>query len=456
MTSGASELYSPTRKPDYAAGMTAHRLVVALVAGLMAGALNAAPARIDSIRVAEYDSKTRVVLELDQARSHKLEVLDNQPRVVVDLYSARISASLPARGTGIVRRMRHGRHPGDMLRVVFDLHAAATATSFGVAAGKDGRGHRIVVDIYPGGIGQEAVAEGIAAPANRDVLIAIDAGHGGKDPGAIGRGGLQEKTVVLAIARRLARQIEREPGMSSMMTRDGDYYVKLRDRYTRAQQRNADLFVSVHADAVRNRRVRGSSVYVLSEKGSSDEARRLARRENASDMVGGIEMDGLPPTVATMIIDLSQNASIGASLEAGDDVLQHLHGVGRVRKSRVQTAPFAVLKAHDVPSILVETAYISNPQDERMLNSGSYQEKLAQALLAGIRAYFYRNPPRGTLIAQRVEAGDLPEQQYVARRGDTLSGIAQRFKVPLAVLIRANNLPNDRLRVGQVLKIPAS
>lgn len=456
MTSGASELYSPTRKPDYAAGMTAHRLVVALVAGLMAGALNAAPARIDSIRVAEYDSKTRVVLELDQARSHKLEVLDNQPRVVVDLYSARISASLPARGTGIVRRMRHGRHPGDMLRVVFDLHAAATATSFGVAAGKDGRGHRIVVDIYPGGIGQEAVAEGIAAPANRDVLIAIDAGHGGKDPGAIGRGGLQEKTVVLAIARRLARQIEREPGMSSMMTRDGDYYVKLRDRYTRAQQRNADLFVSVHADAVRNRRVRGSSVYVLSEKGSSDEARRLARRENASDMVGGIEMDGLPPTVATMIIDLSQNASIGASLEVGDDVLQHLHGVGRVRKSRVQTAPFAVLKAHDVPSILVETAYISNPQDERMLNSGSYQEKLAQALLAGIRAYFYRNPPRGTLIAQRVEAGDLPEQQYVARRGDTLSGIAQRFKVPLAVLIRANNLPNDRLRVGQVLKIPAS
>ena len=436
--------------------MTAHRLVVSLVAGLMAGVLNAAPARIDSIRVAAYDSKTRVVLELDQARSHKLEVLDNQPRVVVDLYSARINAGLPERGTGIVRRMRHGRHPGDMLRVVFDLHAAATATSFGVAAGKDGRGHRIVVDIYPRGVGQEAVAGEVAALANRDVLIAIDAGHGGKDPGAIGRGGLQEKTVVLAIARRLARQIDREPGMSSMMTRDGDYYIPLRKRYALAQERSADLFVSVHADAVRNRRVRGSSVYVLSEKGSSDEARRLARRENASDVVGGVEMDGLPPTVATMIIDLSQNASIGASLEAGDDVLQHLQGVGRVRKSKVQTAPFAVLKAHDVPSILVETAYISNPQEERLLNSGSYQEKLAQAMLAGIRAYFYRNPPRGTLIAQRVAAGELPEQQYVARRGDTLSGIAQRFKVPLAVLIRANNLPNDRLRVGQVLKIPAS
>lgn len=434
--------------------MIAHRLVVALVAGLMAGALNAAPARIDSIRVAEYDSKTRVVLELDQARSHKLEVLDNQPRVVVDIYSARIGASLPQRGTGIVRRMRHGRHPGDMLRVVFDLHAAATATSFGVAAGKDGRGHRIVVDIYPGGIGQEGVAEAIAAPANRDVLIAVDAGHGGKDPGAIGRGGLQEKTVVLAISRRLARLIDGEPGMSSMMTRDGDYYIKLRERYTRAQQRNADLFVSVHADAVRSRRVRGSSVYVLSEKGSSDEARRLARRENASDMVGGIEMDGLPPYVASSIIDLSQNASISRSLEVGDDVLQQLHGVGRVRKSQVQTAPFAVLKAPDVPSILVETAYISNPQDERLLNSAGYQEKLARAMLAGIRAYFYRNPPRGTLIERRVEAGEIPEEEYVARRGDTLSGIAQRYRIPVAVLIRANNLPNDRLRVGQVLKIP--
>lgn len=456
MTSGASELYSRTRKHDYAAGMTAHRLLVALVAGLMAGALHAAPARIESIRVAHYDTKTRVVLELDQARGHKLEVLDNQPRVVVDLYSTRIDAGLPQRGTGIVRRMRHGRHPGDMLRVVFDLQTAATATSFGVAADKGGRGHRIVIDIYPGGIGQEAVAEELAAPANRDVLIAVDAGHGGRDPGAIGRGGLQEKTVVLAIARRLARLIDREPGMSSMLTRDGDYYIKLRDRYTRAQQRNADLFVSVHADAVRNRGVRGSSVYVLSEKGSSDEARRLARRENASDRVGGIEMDGLSPTVATMIIDLSQNASIGASLEVADDVLQRLHGVGRVRKSRVQTAPFAVLKAHDVPSILVETAYISNPQDERLLNSGSYQEKLARAILSGVRAYFYRNPLRGTLIAQRVEAGEIPDQEYVAVRGDTLSGIAQRFNVPLAVLIRANNLPNDRLRVGQVLRIPTS
>ena len=433
--------------------MNVHRLAVALIAALVSGALHAGSARIESIRVAEYNAKTRVVLELDQPRSHKLEVLDNQPRVVIDLYAARLDAELPERGTGIVRGMRHGRHPGDMLRVVFDLHATATATSFGIASGKGGLGHRIVVDIFPGGGRQEPVADPSAPPVGRNLLIAIDAGHGGKDPGAIGRGGLQEKTVVLEISRRLKRAIDREPGMSAMMTRDGDYFLKLRDRYAMAQKRNADLFVSVHADAVRDRRVRGASAYVLSEKGSSDEARRLARRENASDLMGSLDTED--PELAAIIVDIQQNQFIGLSMEVADDVLMRLHGVGRVRKARVQTAPFAVLKAHDIPSILVETAFISNPQDERLLRSGAYQQKLADAILAGIRTYFYRNPPLDSRIAQLVEAGEVPEQQYIARRGDTLSGIAKQFKVPLSVLIRVNNLPNDRLRVGQVLKIPA-
>ena len=433
--------------------MTVHRLAVALVAALVSSALHAGSARVESIRIAEYDAKTRVVLELDQPRSYKLQVLGDQPRVVIDLYAARLDAALPERGTGIVRRMRHGRHPGDMLRVVFDLHAAATATSFGVASGKGGLGHRIVVDIFPGADPRDSVTEELAPPTGRDLLIAIDAGHGGKDPGAIGRGGLQEKTVVLQIARRLKRAIDHEPGMSAMQTRAGDYFIELRTRYVQAQKRGADLFVSVHADAVKDRRVRGGSVYVLSEKASSDEARRLAQRENASDLLGVIDTDD--PNLAAIIVDMQQNRSIGASLEVGNDVLHRLHGVGRVRKSKVQTAPFAVLKAYDIPSILVETAYISNPQEERLLRNAAYQQKLADAIVAGIRDYFYRNPPTGSLIAQRVEAGDLPEQEHVARPGDTLSGIAKKYKVPLAVLIRANKLPNDRLRVGQVLKIPA-
>lgn len=433
--------------------MTVHRLAVALAAALLSSALHAGSARIEAIRVAEYDSKTRVVLEIDQPRSHKLQVLRNPARVVIDLYAARLGAALPEQGAGIVRRMRHGSHPGDMLRIVFDLHAPATATSFGVASSRGGLAHRIVIDVFPAAGGPESVAEERAAPAARDVLIAVDAGHGGKDPGAIGRGGLQEKGVVLQISRRLASAIDREPGMSAMLTRDGDYYVKLRSRYAMARQRGADLFVSVHADAVRNRSVRGSSVYVLSEKGSSDEARRLAKRENASDLMGSLDTED--PGLAAIIVDIQQNQFIGLSLEVAKDVLQRLHGVGRVRKVRVQAAPFAVLKAHDMPSLLVETAYISNPQEERLLKSSAYQQKLAAAILAGIRDYFYRNPPIGSLIAQRVKDGILPEREHVARRGDTLSGIAQKYQVPLPVLIRANNLSNDRLRVGQVLKIPA-
>ncbi len=436
--------------------MTAYRFVVGLCATLLAGALSAAPARVEAIRIAEYDSKTRVVIELDRRRGHRLLVLDNQPRVVVDISSSSLHASLPARGTGIVRGMRHARHQGGRLRMVFDLHAAATASSVAIAAGRAGERHRIVVDVFPRG-GQVKAPRGADPNQDRrDVLIAIDPGHGGKDPGAIGKNGSYEKNVVLGISLRLARLIQQEPGMQAMLTRDGDYYLKLRSRYELARQRSADLFVSIHADAIHDRRISGSSVYVLSEKGSSDEARRLARRENAADLIGGVELDEYPSTVATMIIDLQQNASIGASLEVGDQVLHHLHGVGRVRKTRVQKAPFAVLKAPDVPSILVETAYISNPREERLLKTASYQDKLASALLGGIRSYFYSNPPRGTLIAQRVAAGEVPQQQYVARRGDTLSGIAQRFKVPVPVLIRANKLPNDRLRVGQVLTIPAS
>lgn len=423
---------------------------------MLVAAAAAAPARIEAVRVAEYDSRTRVVLELDQVRAHKLLVLDTRPRVVLDIASSSVHARLPARGTGVVRGMRHARHQRDKLRVVLDLHAPATARSVAIAPVRPGESHRIVVDIFPR-LGKPQPEAGARPDEGaRNVLIAIDPGHGGKDPGAIGRHGYYEKTAVLAIAQRLARLVGREPGMSAMLTREGDYFLKLRRRYEMARDRDADLFISIHADAVRNRQVRGSSVYVLSDKGSSDEARRLARRENAADLIGGVELEDYPPQLASVLLDMQQKVNIRYSHKVGDDVLQRLHGVGRVRKSTVQMAPFAVLKAPDVPSILVETAYISNPQEERLLKTGAYQEKLAQALLAGIRGYFYDNPPDGTLIEQQVEAGQVPQKQYVARRGDTLSGIAQQFKVPLPVLIRANNLPSDRIRAGQILTIPAS
>lgn len=291
-------------------------------------------------------------------------------------------------------------------------------------------------------------AEVTARP--RDLIIAIDAGHGGKDPGARGRHGTREKDVVLAIARKLARLIEREPGMKPVLIRDGDYFLRLRERIRRAHDHRADLFISIHADAFNDTRVHGSSVYVLSRRGASSEmARLLARHENTADLVGGVSLDDKDDLLKTVLLDLSQSASIEASTEVADKVLRELRRVGKVHKRSVQKAGFVVLKSPDIPSILVETAFISNPREERKLRDPRHQERMARAILAGVRGYFEQNPPPGTLIAARVR-----EQRHVIRPGDTLSGIARRYDVSLRELKVANGLDSDRLRVGDVLRIP--
>jgi N-acetylmuramoyl-L-alanine amidase len=239
----------------------------------------------------------------------------------------------------------------------------------------------------------------------RDLVIAIDAGHGGDDPGAIGRSGTREKDVVLAIARALRDAVGREPGMRPFLTRDGDYFVEHRRRMEKARSEQADLFVSIHADSIRDRGVAGSSVYVLSARGASDEAAKiLADRENAADLVGGVSLDSKDDVLSSVLVDLLQNASMTASMEAAQHVLSELDRVGEVRKPRVQQARFLVLKSPEIPSMLVETAYISNPQDERKLKDSNYQARLASAILAGLRSYFYDNPPPGTRIAQLAAA----------------------------------------------------
>jgi N-acetylmuramoyl-L-alanine amidase len=243
-------------------------------------------------------------------------------------------------------------------------------------------------------------------PEARDLIIAVDAGHGGDDPGAIGKNGTQEKDVVLAIARALKKSIDLEPGMRAVLTRDGDYFVPLRDRMRRARAQQADLFVSIHADSVRDRSVDGSSVYILSQRGATDEASRwLAERENASDLIGGVSLEDKGDVLASVLLDLSQSASLTASHAAAEEVLRQLTQVGEVRKPQVQEARFMVLKSPDIPSMLVETAYISNPQEEQRLRGAAHQAKLAGAIHQGVRAYFYSDPPAGTRIAQMVEAG---------------------------------------------------
>jgi len=236
--------------------------------------------------------------------------------------------------------------------------------------------------------------------SGREVVVAIDAGHGGQDPGAIGRAGTYEKDVVLDISKRLAARINQEPGMRAVLTRDGDYFLKHRERIRRARAAGAQLFVSVHADAVRDPSVSGSSVYVLSEKGASDEQSRwLADRENAADLAGGISLDDKDPVIASVLVDLAQSAQIGQSVVAAERVLRSLRRVNEVRKPQVQQAGFLVLKSPDIPSMLVETAFISSPSDERLLNIESKRAELADAIFDGVRQFFLDHPPEGSRFA---------------------------------------------------------
>lgn len=280
----------------------------------------------------------------------------------------------------------------------------------------------------------------------RELIVAIDAGHGGKDVGARGPSGTHEKDVVLAIARKLAALVDQEPGMRPVLVRDGDHFIRLRERMNKARKHRADLFVSIHADAFSDHRARGSSVFVVSERGASSEtARILAAQENAADLVGGVKLNDKDELLKSVLLDLSQSASIEASMTVADNVLGELKQVGRVHKRRVQQAGFMVLKSPDVPSILVETAFISNPEEERMLRDSRHQQRLAQAILKGIRAYFRDNPPPGTVVAAR---------EHVVKRGETLSGIAQRYAVSADRLRVANDMADDTVRVGGVLRIP--
>jgi N-acetylmuramoyl-L-alanine amidase len=373
---------------------------------------------VRAIRLWAGPDSTRVVLDLSGSATHNLQVLKNPDRVVLDVADAHMaSGAHAARAAGAVKQMRVARRPSGELRIVFELARPAQARpaqtrpvqakSF-LAVPNKRYGYRLVIDLGLGQSSDTPVKVEHAPPNARDLIIAIDAGHGGDDPGAIGKFGTREKDVVLAIARELALQINAEPGMKAVLTRKGDYFVPLRDRMRRARAQQADLFVSVHADSIRDRRIDGSSVYILSQRGATDEASRwLAERENASDLIGGVSLDDKDDVLASVLLDLSQSASLNASQIAAERVLRQLNRVGEVRKPQVQQARFMVLKSPDIPSMLVETAYISNPDEELRLRGPAHQAKLAAAIHQGVHDYFYANPPAGTRIAQ-LAAGPAP------------------------------------------------
>jgi len=433
------------------------RVAIAMLVLVWASAAAGATGVVHKVRMASGPDMTRVVLDLSHPVSHTVFTLDNPLRVVVDLHRANLDVArgnLPA-AVGIVQRVRVANRDNGDARVVLDLSGPARPRTYPVPP--DGpNGHRLVIDLDAPRT-EESVVTRASEARGRDVVVAIDAGHGGKDPGATGRKGTREKDVVLSIARKLQRRLDSEPGMTGYLTRDGDYFLTLRQRIDRARAQRADLFVSIHADAFRNREARGSSVYVLSPRGATDEAARwLAERENSADLVGGVSLDDKEPLLASVLLDLSQSAAIDASTDVAKRLLEQLSAVGRLHRRDVQKAGFVVLKSPDIPSLLVETAFISNPAEEKQLRSERHQDLLAAALISGMRSYFYANPPPGTTLAMDGPPAHRGLSEYIIVRGDTLSGIAQRYNVSLRSLRRLNGLKNDRIRMGQVLQIPAS
>jgi N-acetylmuramoyl-L-alanine amidase len=426
-----------------------YALLALFLSFVCTGPSAAAPAiQIVSTRVWPAAEYTRVTFESRKPISHNVFSLKNPERLVLDLEDVDINAKLSGLAEKIgaddpyVKSVRIGRFKAGTVRLVFDLKTEVKPQAF-VLAPVGEYGHRLVLDLYPleppdpliaflgrhqaqdenaasdaaptepvaarpdGPAGRRADAEAKPVRAEqvadarrtrpasvRLITIAVDAGHGGEDPGARGRNGTHEKNVTLAIARKLKERIDREPNMRGVLIRDGDYFIPLMQRVQKARRVNADLFVSVHADAFIKPHARGSSVFALSERGATSVAARwLAKRENEADLIGGVNLDVPDPYLKQTLLDLSQTATLNDSLKLARAVLAELGGINQLHKPHVEQAGFAVLKSPDIPSILVETAFISNPEEERRLTSDAYQTKIADAIFSGIHRYFSRNPP---------------------------------------------------------------
>jgi N-acetylmuramoyl-L-alanine amidase len=426
------------------------KILIQLLFVLFAANAVAANSVVRDARLWSAPDHTRIVFDISAPVQHKLFTLTKPNRIVVDLRNAKINRQLTGSqySKGVVKRIRSAKHNKTDTRIVLDLSADVKPKSFLLKPHKS-YGHRLVIDLQKKAVKKTAKARPsrvVKKNQQRDLVIAIDAGHGGEDPGAIGHRGTREKDVVMAIARKLQHLISRQRGMRAVMVRTDDYYIGLRKRVEIARKHKADMFISIHADAFHNKSAKGASVYALSQRGASNEtARWLAESENASDFIGGVSLEDKDDLLASVLLDLSMNGKVEASLELGDYVLSELKGVSRVHKRNVGQAGFAVLKSPDIPSILVETAFISNPSEEKKLRSPSYQQKMAKSILKGVHTYFARNEVPGTLLAQR---------RHVIARGENLSVIADQYKVSLKDLRTQNALKSDRLKVGEVLLIP--
>ncbi|WP_156906425.1 N-acetylmuramoyl-L-alanine amidase [Halomonas halocynthiae] len=454
---------------------------------------------VENIRLWAAPDHSRLVFDLTSPTSAEVFTLDNPSRLVIDLDNSQMQADLDRLSLegSAVSELRSGVRQGSNLRVVLELSRQVSPRHF-ILPPNEQYGHRLVVDLeYPGENAvndpidpieamvreQEIAAVRAQAEASisgrqpaptvqatkaakphprRDIIIAIDAGHGGEDPGAIGPSGTHEKDVVLQMAKRLQRLVDGAPGFKAVMIRDSDYYVGLRQRTQIARQQKADFFVSIHADAFDSPRPHGSSVYALSQRGATSEtAQWLAVSENRSDLIGGVDgnlsLSDKDEVLRGVLLDLTMTATLNDSLTIGGQVLERMGRVNDLHKPRVEQAGFAVLKSPDIPSLLVETGFISNPQEERRLRNGNYQQRMMAAVFNGIHAHFERNPPPSSLLAwQRDQGRTTGSGEYRIQPGDTLSEIAARHSVSVTQIRQANELSGDVIRVGQVLRIPGS
>ena len=419
---------------------------------------------IDGLRVQASPGKTRIVFDLGRPVDYKWFFLsDRLPlRLVIDFSSARLNAevgNLVLKKTPILKVRTGKRNNGEDVRVVLELNEEVRLNHFELPPIMQ-YGDRLVIDLY--GKDQPSLAVPVKSQRSltqiTDVIIAIDAGHGGDDPGAVGPDKLYEKDVVLQIAKKLHALFEQEPGFRGKLIREGDYYVGLQDRRRIASRNRADVFLSIHADAFKTSKVSGASVYALSLKGTKQANRRLVERENSADLIGGVggylDLQAYDDPTVKVLVDLMQTRSLSVSLEMGDSVLGNLKKVNKLHKKTVEQAGFAVLKSPEIPSLLIETGYISNPAEARKLAASGHQRKLANAIFQGVMDAVKARPPEGSYLAWVKQGKSDEAKTHVIKRGDTLSEIAARYRVSFKRLKDFNGLRSDTIHLGQTLKIP--
>ncbi len=468
--------------------MRIQSLLAALVVCIVLPAQAFAMTQINSVRLWRAPDNTRLVFDLTGPVEHSVFTLSAPDRIVIDIKKTKISTQLAGLtgGNSPITQVRTGNREADELRIVLDITGQVTPKSFTLAPNQQ-YGHRLVVDLFdspPRAVANNTVRQPISTPrqpisapgkaitasklfklpvsGKRDIVIAIDAGHGGEDPGAIGPGGVREKDIVLLIAKELQRQINAEKGFRAELVRTGDYFIPLRRRTDIARKKGADLFVSVHADAAPRAAAFGASVYALSDSGATSEtARWLADSENRSDLIGGagnVKLDDKDAMLAGVLLDLSMTASLSSSLDIGQKVLSNMGRITPLHKKRVEQAGFMVLKSPDMPSILVETGFISNPGESKKLANRSHQQAIARSIHSGVRQFFQQNPPPGSYVAWLRDSGKLAigPREHVVRSGETVDLLSQRYQISLAQLRSINKLSSNALKIGQILTIPAT